>query len=124
MQLKCVYVTLSKSFRPLTKGEKMATKPITPKEVTLLKVSTIPDEIFEAFNELIVENFDGRSACFSEKKVVALIVKKGISSKDAYGNHWLDVEPIYRKAGWKVEYDKPGYNESYDATFTFSKKSN
>ncbi len=100
----------------------MATKPITPKDATLLKVSTIPDAVFEAFNELIAENFDGHSSCFTEKKVVAHIVKKGISSKTAYDNHWLDVEPLYEKAGWKVEYDKPGFNESYDATFTFTKK--
>ena len=102
----------------------MATKPITPKEVVSKKVSTIPDEIFEAFNELIVENFDGHTACFTEKSIIARIVKKGISSKKAYDNHWLDIEEIYEKAGWKVEYDSPGFNESYDATFSFSKKSN
>lgn len=31
----------------------------------------------------------------------------------------LDVEDVYRAAGWEVTYDKPGYNETYDATFTF-----
>jgi hypothetical protein len=100
----------------------MATKPITPQEVTLLKASSIPDAIFEAFNELIAENFNGHSSSFTEKKVVTRIVQKGISSKTAYDNNWLDVEPLYRKAGWKVEYDKPGFNESYEATFSFSRK--
>ena len=35
---------------------------------------------------------------------------------------WLDVEGIYRKAGWDVEYDSPGYCEDYPATFKFRKK--
>ncbi len=99
----------------------MAAKPITPAEVVKLKVTLIPDEVINAFNELIAENFSGGSSSFTEKKVVARIVKKGISSAEAYANHWLDVEDIYRKSGWKVDYDKPGYNESYDATFTFKK---
>lgn len=100
----------------------MAVKPIRPAEVVNLKRSIIPDAIIEAFNELISENFDGKTSSFTEKKVVARIVKKGISSTEAYNNHWLDVEPIYRKEGWKVEYDKPGFNESYEAIFTFIKK--
>jgi hypothetical protein len=32
----------------------------------------------------------------------------------------LDIEPIYREAGWIVEYDKPAYCENYDANFTFT----
>lgn len=107
---------------PLTKGEKMATKPVTPNDVVTIKKSLIPDEAIESFNELIAENFlDGHSQ-FTQKKVVARMVKKGLSTNDIYNKGWLDVEDIFRKAGWKVEYDKPGYNEDYEATFSFSKK--
>ena len=100
----------------------MAVKPISPREVVTLKASSIPDEVFEAFNELIAENFWNGYSSFTEKKVVARIVKKGISSTKAYENNWLDVEKFYEKAGWKVDYDKPGFNESYDAVFNFSIK--
>jgi hypothetical protein len=31
----------------------------------------------------------------------------------------LDVETVYERAGWKVTYDKPAYNETYPATFRF-----
>ena len=41
---------------------------------------------------------------------------------DVFSNHWLDVEDIYREQGWNVEYDKPTYNETYDAYFVFSVK--
>jgi hypothetical protein len=100
----------------------MATKPVTPKEVVSLKKVLIPDEVIESFNELIAENYLGGYASFKQKDVVARMVKKGLKSADIYKNVWLDVEDIFEKAGWKVEYDKPGYNESYDAYFSFKTK--
>lgn len=45
-----------------------------------------------------------------------------IKSNIVYGKQYLDVEDIYRKEGWKVVYDKPAYCETYEPTFTFSKK--
>ena len=54
--------------------------------------------------------------------VAKLIVQKGLKRQDIFDNHWLDVEDLYRKNGWKVDYDKPGYNESYNAYFVFSAK--
>lgn len=102
---------------------------ITPGEVLDLKASQIPDEVFEAFDELIAKGYSGGSSTVVEKEVSLLILKKlkeaghrGMTQQKIYENHWLDVEAIYRQRGWSVEYDKPGYNESYDATFRFSKR--
>ena len=39
----------------------------------------------------------------------ALIFKKG----------WLNVEEMYREAGWQVTYDRPAYNETGYAYFYF-----
>jgi hypothetical protein len=100
----------------------MAVKPIKPADVESKVISSFPDEVIEGFNELITENYHSGVSSFKEKEVVARIVKKGISSKTLYKNNWLDVEDLYRKSGWIVEYDKPGFNESYDAIFTFSRK--
>lgn len=100
----------------------MATKPITPKEVVSLKKTLIPDAVIESFNELIAENFSNGSSGFLTKKVVARMVSKGLKEKEIYDNGWLDVEDLYRKAGWEVSYDNPAYNEDYDASFSFSKK--
>src|ERR1700692_3611370 len=98
-------------------------KPITPDEVVPLKESLIPDEVFEAFNELIAENFSGGSATIRQSDIVARATDK-IKAKGGliFDYKWLDIEDIYRKAGWKVSYDKPGYNESYPAIFEFSRK--
>ena len=49
------------------------------------------------------------------------VVAKALKRKEIYDKNWLDVEDVYESAGWKVEYDKPGYNENYEPTFTFSR---
>ncbi len=102
--------------------------PIKPSEVESVKTSSIPEEVFEAFNELIASSFNGRESCVLQHVALDRIVHKFLISgkevtKDAIvANHWLDVEPSYRGAGWSVIYDKPGYNETYEANFTFRKK--
>ena len=105
------------------------TKVITPKEALKAKLEAIPDFVIEAFNTIIVRNLDayGRSS-FKVHEVVELILNSsskdnGFSRQEIYTNKWLDIEKIYREQGWKVEYDQPGYNEDYDAYYTFSEKS-
>jgi len=63
--------------------------------------------------ELIREAYD-----HDKKKVIAACVAEA----NIFDNHWLDVEPIFEDCGWKVEYDKPGFNENYPATFKFTPK--
>lgn len=97
------------------------TKPITlPQEVK----SAMPDEIVEVFNDLIQRYWDGRQARFKQEEAVGLIATKlSIRPNSVFDKHYLDVEELYRQAGWKVVYDKPGFNENpYPPTFTFSKK--
>jgi len=101
------------------------TEPIKPGEVSR---APIPDNVIEVFNELIQKHWDGEKAQFSLNEAVEAVVKRfrgdgnqGVSVKVLLKNGWLDVEPVYRKVGWIVEYDKPGYNEDYPATFTFRK---
>ena len=102
-------------------------EPIRPNEVTDVKKATIPDEVIIAFNQLIIENWKKDSSSrFLQKKVIRMIQQRlgagVLSGEDIIDNGYLDVEDIFRKAGWDVEYDGPGYNETYEASFTFSKK--
>lgn len=102
-------------------------EPIRPSEV-LQKVKEkiqARSEVIEAFNEMIVENWDGTSSSFTQDKVIERIILKfdnDTTREDIFKNRWLDVEDLYRKQGWIVEYDKPAYNEDYDARFIFSRK--
>lgn len=92
-------------------------KIIKPSEVVELKKNIIPQEVFDAFNELIAKNWDGRSATVLQDDVVALIISKFASSVNPYSERWLDIEDSYRNEGWIVEYDN--YSE---ASFKFSVK--
>lgn len=94
-------------------------RPIRPSEVVRKKRDDFPDIVFEAFNELIAQKLSGRIATIEQAEVVALMVAKGLREGDIFDKGWLDIEDVYYDAGWQVEFDKPGYNESYPATFTF-----
>lgn len=97
-------------------------KPITPNEVIEHKSTIIPDFIIEIFNDLIAKNFsNGSSKIYLEEVNKELYSRKKFSSDKAFKEKWFDVEDIYREAGWKVNYDQPGYNENYEAFYTFKK---
>jgi len=101
-------------------------KPISPKEADEKQIAGIPDFIIEATNELIAAKIGAsNSVDIKQKDIVELALKKapeGMTSDKIYKNNWMDIEPLFRKAGWVVNYDKPGYCEDYDAYFTFAKK--
>lgn len=116
--------------RKPVKGEKPKGQGITPGQVVDAKENQIPDEVFAAFDELIAKNFNQGYATVMQNQVLLLALKKlkaaghrRMTRDLIFENHWLDVETIYRKRGWVVEYDKPGYNETYEASFKFKKKS-
>src|SRR3989338_5420223 len=95
--------------------------PIRPDEVAKEQSITFPDAVFESFNALILQNFVNGYATIKQEDVVTLMVDKGLVVNDIFKKGWLNVEEAYQQAGWKVKYDKPGYNESYPATFEFKR---
>ena len=105
-------------------------KPITPEEAGIKKVETFPDFVIKAFNDTIVKNLSNGRSHFELKEVADHMRDLAISgsmnveefNKRVEKEHWYDVEPFYQAAGWKVVYDGPGFNEIYDATFTFTRK--
>jgi len=97
--------------------------PISPDEVSAVKSLSFPDEVIEVFNALIAENWTGSSARVLQSEAVSRIAASlGISRQACFDLNYLDVEDLYRDQGWEVDYDKPGYNESYPATFSFAKR--
>lgn len=99
------------------------TKPISPEEIVNLKTSTIPDFVIAAFNKCIAQNWEGSYSIFTQDEVIAEILsgREPLTRQVIFKKNWLDVELIYMDAGWWVQYDKPGYNETYKATFEFRK---
>lgn len=94
-------------------------KPIKPSEVR----KNVPDRVVAAFNDLISQHWTGTAAVIYQDDIANEIAKRMVVSRaEVFQQGWLNIEPLYEAAGWKVEYDKPGFNESYRATFTFSKR--
>lgn len=113
----------------LTKTEGL--RPVRPEDI---KANTaFPDFVIQAFNDLITENLrNGVAYVLQEdiiKRIIAAQLPASVSSSQIsqlrsqiFSKRWLDVESVYRDAGWKVYYDKPGYNESYNAYFKFTRE--
>jgi hypothetical protein len=98
-------------------------RPIRPDEVGQQQRSIIPEVVFDTINELIAVNWDGRSAVVKQEELVARICSRlGCLKDDVFKRKLLNFEEAYRAEGWSVDYDKPGYNETYSATFTFHRK--
>lgn len=97
-------------------------KPITPTEA--LSGNHIPEFVIEAINNLIIRNLHGKSSTFTEQALIQEILEVGDFNDPAciYKGNWLEFEELYRNAGWKVECDVPGFNESYDVTWAFTPK--
>lgn len=98
-------------------------KPITPKEVVHQKSEGIPDFVLKVFNDLIAAMWNGDRSEVAQGDVILEIVRNSeLSRGEILSKGYLEIEEIYRAAGWEVEYDKPGYNESYPARFIFRKR--
>ncbi len=93
---------------------------LSPQEVLERKQDTTPELVLETVNRLLTEKItvDGR-ARIKQDEIMAILVEGGLNRREIFDKHWLDFEDRYRAAGWEVKYDKPGYNESYDAYFEF-----
>jgi hypothetical protein len=97
------------------------TKPLRPEEIAARKLEQLDEGVIDTFNDLITAHFDGTSSKFSQEDVIDGLLSRGVIAyrEDAFGRHLLDVEHIYRAHGWRVVYEKPGFNEHGDAFFTF-----
>jgi uncharacterized iron-regulated protein len=102
----------------------MTITPITPKEVATTKWQQLPETVVECWNQLIAKNFSaGSSVVKQDDAISALLKATGITTRAlVYTEGWLDIEEMYVAFGWEVDYDKPGYSETYPATFTFTPK--
>ena len=104
-------------------------KPITPSEAKKSALSGIPDYVFDTVNAMIAEKIgSGNTVILIQDEIVKRIVKSVLPKipatfrQDLFDKHYMDFEPAYEKAGWKVEYDKPAWCETGDPTFTFTRK--
>ena len=103
----------------------MQSKPITPKQAEERFVERIPDVIIDAVNDLIAEKYSpiNRDFTITQEEILERVCGEGkLRRADVFNNNWLDIEKLYRKSGWSVHFDKPGYCENYEPYFEFCPK--
>jgi len=104
--------------------------PISPDEIAGAKLQTIPDFVIWAVNTLLTKRFTGhgREIIIKQDEIIAEAEKVGRATgtlpewanrQSFFSEGWLNFEPLFAQHGWKVKYDKPSYDESYDAHFIF-----
>jgi hypothetical protein len=99
------------------------TKPISPDDIAEAKIGNIPAPVIDAFNKLIALKYSGGSATVRQEDVIEEIASTtSLSRGEIFDKGYLNVEEIFRAAGWKVSYTKPDYTESFPAYFEFRKK--
>jgi hypothetical protein len=97
-------------------------KPITPKEV-LEKRPLVLEPVFEVFNKLILDAFDGRQAVIYLEPAAIIVSKTlGIKKEKLYDSGYMDIEDHYREAGWVVVYSQPDRTENFRPHYTFKLK--
>lgn len=102
-------------------------RPLTPKQVREMHEKTIPEEIIFAINRILAKagSKPQIQVIIDQNEIIEQATNlmksngKTVNRDDFFTNHWLDFEPIFRKAGWKVEFVKPSHNESFTAYWTF-----
>ena len=95
-------------------------KPISPSEIDKTKV--IPEQVIEAFNELIQKNYLEGSSTVKLKEALDLVCEKMNITEANLDSRWFDVEDVYKKSGWSVKYESPCRDESFPPFFTFTEK--
>lgn len=95
--------------------------PISPAEALRSNAGNIPEFVFTVFNQFLVTRLgpDHPSVTITQDEVLKKLEETGRTRAEIIGMGWLDVEPLYEKAGWIVKYDKPGYNETYEPYWMF-----
>lgn len=103
-------------------GDDVLTAPISPEQAAGLKPAVIPAAVYQAFNHFLILRSDGNGSIrIWQKELVDKVhsLMPDIEQKFPHRD-WLNVEDTYRKLGWTVTFDRPGFNENYDSSWTFS----
>jgi hypothetical protein len=82
-------------------------KPTNAVEIDEEKAKSFPPFVIEAFNNLILKNWNGLVSYVHQEDVIEEIIKLGgIERRVIFDNNWLNIQSTYRREGWFVKYDK------------------
>ncbi len=124
-QKKQKLITIKKALEQVLQEDDVEDlgNPALPPRAFLAQQKLLPEVILmtKVVNELLLTYLQW-SSCTLKQQLIVEKYKNDYPSADFQYAYLDAMERCFRDAGWKVEYDKPGYNESYDAFFRFSMK--
>lgn len=91
----------------------------SPNDAIARHGETIPEEILGIVNDFLVARVHRKSFIISQQEIVDKLSLTSITEAEALDKGWFDFEDAYRRRGWRVTYDRPGFNESYGAFWRF-----
>ena len=101
-------------------------KVYSPEDVLKKRVETIPDFVITAFNDLLTENYADEGTVIKQDDAISRILQYNkddeLTREIIFKKRWLDIEPLYRRKGWKVDYEKPAFDERFEPYFIFKPK--
>ena len=110
-------------------NNKNKVKPISFQEVYEKTRTFIPDEIIEAVNELIVENYDceDESATIDMPEIVERVNEKKSVPYSYRKEHfdeenWFCFGYLYEENGWDVQVIQPDMGEYFEPYFYFTRR--
>jgi hypothetical protein len=94
---------------------------IAPEEMVKAWQQALPDEVVETFNEMLMKQFNGKTASIPEQVLLFELEKKNVSSRTVLEQRWLtQTMELYKERGWKVVYKDYGGSDEYVMCFDFS----
>ncbi len=93
--------------------------PAGPDDLPPAQKREIPPFVFDVVNKLLAEAEDREFIKLELYLVKQSILSNMPTDEGPFHADWLDFEQAYRDAGWKVIYDRPPWNEDYDACYLF-----
>ena len=104
--------------------EEQLENPISPDDISDNKEKYIHQTIIKTVNKILKERYNLGSTVdikISEISKPFFEAHPEIDEDKAWKAKMFDIEDAYRKFGWKVSYDRPGWDESYEGFYKFSK---
>lgn len=92
-------------------------RPMTPEEAGAYSVEVIPSIVFDTINEMIAEKMTRGNVTLMISDVRNRLRSKGVALENL---SLVTVFDGYKRNGWTVYYDAPGYNETYEAYWRLS----
>lgn len=87
-------------------------------------LNDIPQDVFDAVNELLVNKFkpDTGDAILYRQEILNAIIENsdgGITVDMIFDNNWMDIKNHYRAKGWTVRYRETPHYTTNDSWFIF-----